>query len=154
MLFPRCKKTSLFDRRPNKSLIIMFLLENATQKKSHLAPIVSQNVQGGLEYSGQFPPCLQNTAPHPNSLLFTPGDNSARYVTQAITWLSTSCHSVLPNGPQYQKWHRTICRPSYFSPSCRGKVLKINHANIMRYPSCGCWWVSPCISSLVNEEKR
>lgn len=52
MLFPRCKKTSLFDRRPNKSLIIMFLLENATQKKSHLAPIVSQNVQGGLEYSG------------------------------------------------------------------------------------------------------
>lgn len=72
---------------------------------------------------------------------------------QAVAWLSASCHAVMPMDPSI----RNGTKPYVFlhtSRSLAGKVMKISHANIIRYPSCDGWQVSCCISSPVNEEKR
>lgn len=89
---------------------------------------------------------LQKIVPS-TPLLFTLRDNSAHCAIWAIAWLSAGCHFVLPMDPSIRNGTKPYA-VLHTSHRLARKVMKINHANIMRYPSCDCWWVSGCVSSL------
>lgn len=72
---------------------------------------------------------------------------------RSITWLSASCHFAMLMDPSIRNGSKpyVILRISHHLAR---KLMKIIHANIMGDPSCDCWWLSGCVSSLVKEEKR